>query len=147
MSTTVELLAPQEALAPPAAPPLNEAVWQAWVAKGHAEDRHARATFVKGVKWVAIAGLLTAAGFGSNLGPFDVVIRFIVAAGALVVMVQAFHARHYPFAALVRNACAPLQSGGARVQFFGRLATGPRGSHRNPVRRVTGLAQSEKGAA
>ena len=116
MSTTVELPEPQDALAQPAVQPLNEAVWQAWVAKGHAEDRHARATFVKGVKCVTIAGLLTAAGFGSNLGPFDVVIRFIVAAGALVVMFQALQARHYPFAplfgtlALLYNPVAPVFS-------------------------------------
>ncbi len=101
MSTTVELLAPAEALAPPATQPLDEAVWQIWVAKGHAEDRHARATFVKGVKWVTIAGLFTAAGFGPHLGLFDVVIRFIVAAGALVVMFQALQARNYALAALV----------------------------------------------
>ena len=116
MSPTVELLVPQEAFAPPTAKPLDEAVWNTWVAKGYAEDRHARAAFVKGVKCVAIAGLLTVAVLWSHLGPFDLAVRFIVAAGAMVVMVQAFHAKHYAIAAvfgalaLLYNPVAPAFS-------------------------------------
>jgi hypothetical protein len=36
----------------------------------------------------------------SRLGSYDVVFRFIVAGGAIVVMVHTIHARHYAFAAL-----------------------------------------------
>jgi uncharacterized membrane protein YccC len=52
------------------------------------------------VKWVSIAGLLVAAGFWSQLAPYEVIIRFIVAAGATILMFQAFGARHYAVAAV-----------------------------------------------
>ena len=63
MPTVVESVKSQSAWAPPATRPLDEAVWQAWVAKGRAQDRRSRALGIKAVKWASIAGLL-AAGIG-----------------------------------------------------------------------------------
>jgi len=80
--------------------PLDEAVWQAWVAKGRAQERRSDAAHSKAVKWASIAALLVAAGLWAQLAPYEVVIRFIVAAGATVVMFQALHARHYAVAAV-----------------------------------------------
>ena len=57
-------------------------------------------TVVKAVKWVSIAVLLAAAGLWSHLTAYEVAVRFIVAAGAIVAMLHAFHARNYAFAAL-----------------------------------------------
>jgi hypothetical protein len=45
-----------------ASAPLDEAVWQAWVAKGRAQERRSDAAGSKAVKWASIAGLLVAAG-------------------------------------------------------------------------------------
>ena len=90
----------QSAWAPPAARPLDEAVWQAWVAKGRAQDRRSSAARIRAVKWASIAGLLAAAGIWSNLAPFEVMVRFLVTAGAMVVMFQAFQARCYAVAAV-----------------------------------------------
>jgi hypothetical protein len=106
----------QSAWVPPAARPLDEAVWQAWVAKGRAQDRRSRAAQINAVKWASIAGLLGAAGIWSNLAPFEVVVRFLVTASAMVVMFQAFQARHYAGAAvfgalaLIYSPLAPLFS-------------------------------------
>ena len=100
MSTSVELPGPQETWAPPAARPLDEAVWQAWVAKGRAQDRRSSAARIKAVKWASIAGLLGAVGLWSHLAPFEVVVRFVVTASALVVMFQAFQTRYYAVAAV-----------------------------------------------
>jgi len=80
--------------------PLDEAVWKAWVAKGRAQERRSGAAHSKAVEWASIAGLLVAAGVWSHLAPYEVVFRFIVAAGATVVMFQAFQARHYAVAAV-----------------------------------------------
>jgi 4-hydroxybenzoate polyprenyltransferase len=80
--------------------PLDEAVWQGWLEKGRAQERRSSAARVKAVKWVSIAGLLAAAGLWSYLPPYEVVVRFIVAASAVVVMFHAFHTKHYTFAAL-----------------------------------------------
>ena len=99
MSTSVELRGPQETWSPPAATPLDEAVWQAWVAKGRAQERRSSATRIKAVKWASIAGLLGAAGLWSHLAPFEVLVRFLVTASALVLMFQAFQTRYYPVAA------------------------------------------------
>lgn len=100
MSTPVGLQEPRGAWEPPLTKPLDEAVWEAWVAKGRAHDRRSSAARVKAVTWISIAALLVAAGLWSHLAPYDVVVRFIVAAGAIVVMSQALRTRHYAFAAV-----------------------------------------------
>jgi hypothetical protein len=62
----------QSAWAPPAARPLDEAVWQAWVAKGRVQDWRSSAARIMAVKWTSIAGLFAAAGLWSHLAPFEV---------------------------------------------------------------------------
>lgn len=102
----------------PIATPLDEAVWKAWVLKGRAQEARGHVAHIKAVKWISLAGLLLAAtvGFWSHLAAYDVVVRFVVAAGALVLMLRAFHIRHYAFAiafgilALLYNPVAPVFS-------------------------------------
>ena len=55
---------------------------------------------VRAVKWIFIVGLLALAALWSYVTPYEVVIQFVVAAGATVVMVQALHKRQYAFAAV-----------------------------------------------
>ena len=97
MSTSIGL---REAREPPPLKASDEAVWQAWVAKGRARERQSNAARLKAVKWVSIAALLVTAGLWSQLTTYDVVVRFIVAAGAIVAMSNLFHARNYAFAAV-----------------------------------------------
>jgi len=118
-------------------------VWQAWVAKGRAQERRSSAARIKAVKWASIAGLLGAAGLWSHLAPFEVLVRFLVTASALVLMFQAFQTRYYSVAAasgalaLLYNPVAPV------FDFSGRLATRRGGGKRRPVRRATRLGQCE----
>jgi hypothetical protein len=56
--------------------------------------------FRKGAKWVSIAGLLAAIGYWPHPSPYDVVVRFMVAAGALATMVHALRSRDYVVAAV-----------------------------------------------
>lgn len=100
MSTAIASHNPRETWAPPAAIPFNETVWQVWLGKGRVHDRRSTAVRRKLVRWIPIAALLVAAGVWSQLAPYEVVVRFIVAAGATVAMFQAFHARHYAVAAV-----------------------------------------------
>jgi len=100
MPTAIALHDRRKAWAPPGATPLNDAVWQAWLRKGRVPDRRITAARSKLVRWIPIAALLVAAGLWSQMAPYEVVVRFILAAGATVVMLQAFHARHYPAAAI-----------------------------------------------
>ena len=67
----------------PLSEPLDEVVWQAWVEKGHVQDRRGSAARVKTVKWVTLAGLVSAAALWPHLAPHGNVVRFIVAAGAI----------------------------------------------------------------
>lgn len=67
MATPVKLLESQAAWVPPAAKPLDEAVWKAWLAKGRARDRRNTAALMKVVKWAGIAVLLAAALLWFNL--------------------------------------------------------------------------------
>ena len=115
LSTSVESQRPREAWTPPASEPLNEAVWQAWVAKGRAQERRSSATRIKAVKWASIAGLLGAAGLWSRLAPFEVLVRFLVTASALVLMFQAFQTRYYSVAAAFGALALLSQPGGTRI--------------------------------
>jgi hypothetical protein len=113
MSTLVTLqeMRPWE---PPQCEPLKETVWQGWVEKGRAQDRLDIAGRAKAVKWVMAAALLAVAGLWSSVTPYDIVLRFALAAGAMIAMFQAIHARQYAFAAvcgaiaLLYNPVAPV---------------------------------------
>lgn len=80
--------------------PLNPVMWQAWEARGLAEERKSNATRVKAATWISIAALLTWAGLWSYLAPFEVVLRFLVAIGACVLVYKSWHARRYAIAAM-----------------------------------------------
>lgn len=84
----------------PIGPSPAETAWHAWVAKGRVQDRRRSAAFNKAVKWASLASLLAAGGLWVHLPPFEVVVRCIVAAGAMVVMLEALRARHYATAAV-----------------------------------------------
>ena len=117
MSAIASLQRPRPVLVPTLAKPLNDSsLWHAWVARGRVQDRRRTAARAKAFKWASIAGLLAAAGLWSHLPPYEVVVRWLLAGGAIVVMFQAFRARHYGFAAvfgalaLLYNPVAPAFS-------------------------------------
>ena len=116
MSTSLESQRPPEAWIPAPSEPLNEAVWQAWVAKCRAQDRRRTAMRIRAVKWVSIAGLLVAAGAWSQIAPFEAMLRFLVTATAIVLIVQALQSKFYAVAvafgvlALCYNPVAPAFS-------------------------------------
>jgi hypothetical protein len=83
----------------PAAQPLNEAVWQAWKAKGREQDRRRGLVFNMVVRCGAVTALLIVAGLGSQVAPHALFARLIVAASAVTLMAQAVQARQVPFAA------------------------------------------------
>jgi len=99
---------------PTPAKPLDEVVWQAWLAKGREQDQHDGATRIKAVKWISIAGLLAAAGLWSQLPPYEAALRFLVTLGAIALTVHAFDTRRYIFAgvfgalALLYNPAVPV---------------------------------------
>jgi len=100
MSTSITSQKSEEVRELPLAKPLDEGVWKAWLLKGRAREERSHALRMKAVKWISLAGLLLAmtAGLWSSLTPYDVAVRFLVAAGAMALMSQALHARYYAFA-------------------------------------------------
>ncbi len=117
--STSKVVGLQELLGVRELPPskrLDETVWQGWMEKGRARDRRSSAARLMAVKWVSLAGLLVVAGLWSHLTPYDVVARFVVAAGAIVLMFHAIHVGHYALAAvfgtlaLLYNPVAPVFS-------------------------------------
>jgi hypothetical protein len=102
--------------APPPPAPLDEAKWGAWVKKGRARERRNSAVRFTAVTWISLAGLAVVAGVWSHLGAYDVVTRFVVAVGAIVLMFHAIPAGHYALAAafgalaLLYNPIAPVFS-------------------------------------
>ena len=98
----------------PPSEPLNEVVWQAWLAKGRAEASLSSETRMAALKWSSIAVLVAAAGFWSRLPPYEILFRFLVVIGAMAVMLQSLGSRRYAFAvmfgalALLYNPIAPV---------------------------------------
>lgn len=96
--------------------PLDEAAWQAWLAKNRAQQQRRNAARVKAVRWVSAVTLLVAAGLGSYVTPYGVFVRCVVALGAIIVMFDALRSRHYAFTivfgtlALLYNPLAPVFS-------------------------------------
>lgn len=113
MSTAVALQELQELRAPPMPVLLDEAGWPEWAVDYPPESR-GRSTVRKAAKWASIAGLLVLGGLWSRVTPFEVVARFLVDAGAILVIAQALLARHYTIAAvsgalvLLYNPLAPV---------------------------------------
>jgi hypothetical protein len=114
MSTLVGPPESPKAREAPLVKPLDDAVWRAWIAKGREQDRRGSAARVKGVKLILVGGLLAVAALWSQFTPYEAVVRFLVAAGAVFVMFEAFDARQYAFAAvlgalaLLYNPIAPV---------------------------------------
>jgi hypothetical protein len=100
MSNSIEVSRTIQPFSPPAFAEVKESVWQAWVAKGRAEDRRGADSRVRLTRWLAIAALLAAGAFWANLVPYEVVVRFIVSAAAIVALARALRVKHYSVAAL-----------------------------------------------
>jgi hypothetical protein len=116
MSTSVGFQELVEIRALPPPTQLDEAVWQAWLDEGRAREKCNSAARLTAVKWASLAALLVVAGLWSRLAPYDVVARFILSAGAIVVMFHAIHAQQYVLAvmfaavAVLYNPVAPVFS-------------------------------------
>lgn len=100
MSTSVALQKPRKAGESPPFKPIDEGIWQAWVEKGRARDRRRSATLLMAVKGLSFAGLLVIAALWPRVTPYEVVARFVVAAGSLVLMFHSIDARQYALAAV-----------------------------------------------
>jgi hypothetical protein len=116
MSTSIGFQELSEVRQQPPPKQFDEAVWQAWLDKGRVREKRNSAARLTAVKWASLAALLVVAGLWSRLAPYDVVARFILAAGAIVVMFHAIHAEHYALAvmfaaiALLYNPVVPVFS-------------------------------------
>jgi len=116
MSDAVEVKRPTTTWEAPAVKPLDEAVWQAWKAKGRARDRQGRETRIKALKWGSIVALLAIAGLWSQLASYDILIRFVLAAAGVAMMFEAFNKWQYALGAvfaglaLLYNPVAPVFS-------------------------------------
>jgi hypothetical protein len=99
MSSAVVQERPVAGLQTPDMRPLDEAVWQAWLAKGRARDRRRSLAVNQAVRWGSMIALLIAAALGAQLTPYAAVLRFAVTVGAVAMMLQTLHARQYAFAA------------------------------------------------
>ena len=114
MAALVQLQESPEGCVAPQAVLLDMEEWRAWVGRGRARDRWRSAVWGESARWVSAAALLAAAGLWSYLAPFGFAIRFVVAAGAVTVMVNAFDSRRYAAAAgfgalaLLYNPIAPV---------------------------------------
>jgi hypothetical protein len=99
---------------PPPTPDLDQTVWQAWLAKGRAQETASHINVGKAGKILSLAALLLAAVLWSTDSRYEVVIRFVVACGAMFAMFEAFDVKQYAFAvvfgavALLYNPVAPI---------------------------------------
>ena len=95
---------------------LDEARWQAWLAKGRDQERRARLRANHVVRWGSVSALVMGAALGVQLAPYEVVARFAITAGAVAMMLDALRKRQITFAAVfgsvavLFNPVAPLVS-------------------------------------
>jgi hypothetical protein len=96
MSITCELPGPRKVLAASEGKPLEEAVWQAWLRKGRAQEERDSAARITSVKWLAIVVLLASGGlFWEALASYGVVVKFIIAIAAIALLLQAVRTGNY----------------------------------------------------
>lgn len=79
---------------------LDQEIWRAWQEKNRFQEEWRAISRMKALKWLCIAVLLVTAVFFTQLYPYHLIVRFAVALGAFVVMMQGLSTRHYAFAAL-----------------------------------------------
>ena len=100
----------------PTVKPLDEAVWQAWKARGRAQDRKGRETRMNALKCGSIVALLALATFWSRLTAYDILIRCGLTAAAVGMMFETFNKRQYELGtvfaglAFIYNPIAPVFS-------------------------------------
>jgi len=80
--------------------PLDEEMWRGWQARNGLRDERSATRLTKAVKGACIAALLVTAALPLYIAPYQNALRFIVVAGAAMILVQALHAHHYALAAL-----------------------------------------------
>ena len=128
---------------PPPTKPLDEGVWQAWVAKGRAQDKRSRVVTARAVKWVPIAG--TACRSGTVVPPG------VIRRSGQIHRECGRDRRglpRLPYTELwlrgrIWSARAPLQPGAPGVRFYGHLAARRRRAQRGSFRRITGVARRQ----
>ena len=79
---------------------IDHAVWRGWESRGQRRDQRAGAARIIAVKWFCIIALLATALFWMYASPYGLVLKTIVASGAIAVMCQALSARRAGFAAV-----------------------------------------------
>lgn len=95
-------------------PVLSEKSWQAWVEKGRARERQNNARGLVAVKCLGLAALLAVAAVWSSVTPFEIVVRFAVAFGAIILLFQSLKQERYVWAvafaalAVIYNPVSPL---------------------------------------
>ena len=110
MSTAVAVEELPEVLETPKLRLLDGAEWQVW--PEDAPNRRGRSVAVRTVKWASVIGLLVLGGLWSRVTPLGVEARFLVVAGAIVVMARSLLARRY----------AAMAVSGALVLLYNPLA-------------------------
>jgi hypothetical protein len=99
MPAVIETRGSQTAAQAPS-PKLNEAVWQAWIAKGRRLDTRRARTRLETVKLLSALGLLAGAGLWSYVASYEVMFRFAATMASCFVMLHAIRSRHYALAGL-----------------------------------------------
>jgi len=101
MPTPAPLQISQDARETPQSLPLDETVWKAWLQRGREQEARDYKMHMRAVEWISLAGILAGVVTGwSELTPYDVAVRFLVATGGMVLMLRAFHTGSYALAAV-----------------------------------------------
>ena len=79
---------------------LDERAWRAWLTKGRLQAERAARVRLEAVKAVSILGLLAAAVLWPSVAPYEIALRFGIAAASLWVMFQAFRSGHHTLGAM-----------------------------------------------
>jgi hypothetical protein len=99
MAATINLPRAVEARDPVTLKPLDEVVWCAWLEKNRLAEANAAVTRMNAVKWTCIAVSACSVPLFREMGPYRIVVEFVLAVGGIISVAQSIQKRSYVLAA------------------------------------------------
>ena len=99
MAATINLPRAVEARDLVTVKPLDEVVWRAWLEKNRLVEANAAVTRMNAVKWICIAVSALTVPLFREMGPYRIVVEFVLTVGGIISLAQSIQKRSYVLAA------------------------------------------------
>lgn len=80
---------------------VDEVVWRAWLEKNRLSEANAAVTRINAVKWICMAVSASTVPLFREMGPYRIVVGFILTVGGIISVAQSIQKRSYVLAAAI----------------------------------------------